>query len=105
MELEKNAFKAALARGERQIGLWSSLCSPIVADVLSDSGYDSVTGDNEVWSSMKNDGTSSYPVLGNYYRWTNGPTAGGGKLSFHGSDGTPLVRDSSTMNKPARWSR
>ena len=72
---------------------------------FSDSGYDSVTVDNEVWGSMKNDGTSSYPELGNYYRWTNGPTAGGGKLSFHGSDGTPLVRDSSTTNKPARWSR
>jgi 4-hydroxy-2-oxoheptanedioate aldolase len=47
LELIKNPFKAAIARGELQIGLWSSLCSPIVADVISDSGYDWIVVDTE----------------------------------------------------------
>ncbi len=47
MELIKNPFKAAIARGELQIGLWSTLCSPVVADVISDSGYDWIVIDTE----------------------------------------------------------
>lgn len=39
IDLPRNAFKAALARGERQIGLWSSLCSTIAAEVVSLSGF------------------------------------------------------------------
>jgi prepilin-type N-terminal cleavage/methylation domain-containing protein len=72
---------------------------------FSDGGYDTATGDNDVWTAMRNDGSSSYPELGHYYQWTDGPTAVGGRLSFNGSDGTQLVRNSSTVSRPARWSR
>ena len=47
MELKKNAFKAALARGERQIGLWSSLCSPMVAEIIGGAGFDWILIDTE----------------------------------------------------------
>ena len=47
MDLPVNRFKRALAAGERQIGLWSSLCSPIVAEALAYSGYDWVLLDTE----------------------------------------------------------
>jgi len=42
-----NAFKAALARGELQIGLWSSLCSPIAAEIIAHSGFDWILIDTE----------------------------------------------------------
>lgn len=42
-----NAFKAALARGELQIGLWSSLCSPIAAEIVAHSGFDWLLIDTE----------------------------------------------------------
>ena len=47
MELKQNRFKAALARGELQIGLWSSLCSNIVAEIIGDSGFDWILLDTE----------------------------------------------------------
>lgn len=47
MELRQNRFKAALARGELQIGLWSSLCSNIVAEIIGDSGFDWILLDTE----------------------------------------------------------
>ncbi len=47
MDLPRNAFKAALARGELQIGLWSSLCSPIVAEIIAQSGFDWILVDTE----------------------------------------------------------
>ncbi len=34
-ELQRNAFKHAIAAGKLQIGLWSSLCSNIVAEVIA----------------------------------------------------------------------
>ena len=40
MNLPKNNFKAALAAGDRQIGLWSTLCSNIVAEIIGESGFD-----------------------------------------------------------------
>ncbi len=42
-----NSFKAALASGARQIGLWSSLCSNIVAEILAASGFDWILIDTE----------------------------------------------------------
>ena len=42
-----NKFKTRLLNGEQQIGLWSSLCSNLVADVLSDAGFDWVCVDME----------------------------------------------------------
>src|SRR5690606_27976900 len=47
MELQRNAFKHALAAGKLQIGLWSSLCSNIAADILGDSGFDWLLLDTE----------------------------------------------------------
>jgi 4-hydroxy-2-oxoheptanedioate aldolase len=47
MELERNAFKHALAAGKLQIGLWSSLCSNIAAEIVSDSGFDWILLDTE----------------------------------------------------------
>jgi 4-hydroxy-2-oxoheptanedioate aldolase len=47
MELNKNAFKHALAQGRLQIGLWSSLCSEMAAEIVSDSGFDWILLDTE----------------------------------------------------------
>jgi 4-hydroxy-2-oxoheptanedioate aldolase len=47
VDFQKNAFKAALAAGKLQIGIWSSLCSNIAADILSDSGFDWILLDTE----------------------------------------------------------
>lgn len=40
MKLKPNAFTAALGRGDKQIGLWITLCSNFVADVTAPAGYD-----------------------------------------------------------------
>ena len=47
MELQRNAFKHAIAAGKLQIGLWSSLCSNIVAEIIGDSGFDWILLDTE----------------------------------------------------------
>jgi 4-hydroxy-2-oxoheptanedioate aldolase len=47
VELAHNAFKAALKAGKLQIGLWSSLCSNIVAEIIADSGFDWLLLDTE----------------------------------------------------------
>lgn len=47
MDIPVNAFKAALRRGERQIGLWSSLCSNIASEIVSQSGFDWILVDTE----------------------------------------------------------
>jgi 4-hydroxy-2-oxoheptanedioate aldolase len=43
----RNAFKQALARGERQVGLWSGLASPIAAEILAGAGFDWIVIDGE----------------------------------------------------------
>ena len=40
MKLARNTFKAAIADGKPQIGLWNSLCSNFAADVVSSTGFD-----------------------------------------------------------------
>ncbi|MFK7874503.1 MAG: HpcH/HpaI aldolase/citrate lyase family protein [Paracoccaceae bacterium] len=40
MKLATNPFTQALAAGEKQIGLWISLCSNFVAEVTAHAGYD-----------------------------------------------------------------
>lgn len=40
MKLLKNPFTHALARGDKQVGLWISLCSNFVAEVTAHAGYD-----------------------------------------------------------------
>src|SRR5712672_1264846 len=47
MELPRNAFKHALSQGKLQIGLWSSLCSNIVAEMIAPSGFDWILLDSE----------------------------------------------------------
>ena len=47
MELAKNRFKHAIAEGDLQIGLWSSLCSNLVAEGISQSGFDWIVIDME----------------------------------------------------------
>jgi len=47
MELQRNAFKAALKDGRLQFGLWSSLCSNVAAEVIADSGFDWILIDTE----------------------------------------------------------
>jgi 4-hydroxy-2-oxoheptanedioate aldolase len=47
MELPRNEFKHALAAGRMQIGLWSSLCSHIGAEIIADCGFDWILLDTE----------------------------------------------------------
>lgn len=47
MQLPKNQFKQKLKNGNLQIGLWSTLASPIVAEVIGDSGFDWILIDTE----------------------------------------------------------
>lgn len=47
MELPTNHFKQAIQAGRPQIGIWSSLCSFISAEVLADAGFDWVLLDTE----------------------------------------------------------
>ena len=42
-----NSFKAKLAQGEPQIGIWTSLCSSMVAELLAGAGYDWILVDSE----------------------------------------------------------
>lgn len=45
--MQRNTFKHNLAAGKLQIGLWSSLCSNIAAEIIGDSGYDWILLDTE----------------------------------------------------------
>lgn len=47
MDITPNAFKRALAQGKMQIGLWSSLCSNIGAEIVAESGFDWILLDTE----------------------------------------------------------
>ena len=47
MDMPRNAFKHAIAKGEVQIGLWCSLCNPIAAEIVSHSGFDWLLLDTE----------------------------------------------------------
>jgi 4-hydroxy-2-oxoheptanedioate aldolase len=46
-ELSANALKAALRAGQPQIGLWSTLASPVAAEIVAGSGFDWVLLDTE----------------------------------------------------------
>lgn len=47
MDLPRNAFKHALAAQQMQIGLWSTLCSHIGAEIIADCGFDWILLDTE----------------------------------------------------------
>jgi len=70
---------------------------------ISDLSYSESTGDDDVWTQMKNDPTKSHPDLGSGYEWMSGPDKTGGTLSFRGSEAFTLSRKASTITHPARW--
>lgn len=43
----RNGFKQALAQGKRQVGIWSALASPVVAEILGGAGFAWVVIDGE----------------------------------------------------------
>lgn len=43
----RNPFKQALAAGRKQVGMWSALASPVVAEILAGAGFDWVVIDGE----------------------------------------------------------
>lgn len=45
--LARNALKQALSHCQRQVGLWSSLASPIAAEILAGAGFDWIVIDGE----------------------------------------------------------
>lgn len=47
MELKKNRFKAAIKNNELQLGIWSSLCSPMGAEILGGADFDWILFDAE----------------------------------------------------------
>jgi 4-hydroxy-2-oxoheptanedioate aldolase len=47
MGVPHNSFKSALAEGRRQLGIWSTFCSPIAAEILGKSGFDWILFDSE----------------------------------------------------------
>jgi 4-hydroxy-2-oxoheptanedioate aldolase len=47
MDKLHNPFKQALKSGKLQLGLWHSLASPIVAEILADAGFDWILLDTE----------------------------------------------------------
>ena len=47
MEIDRNSFKQALRQGKRQIGLWSTLCSNLGAEILAGAGFDWILLDTE----------------------------------------------------------
>ena len=73
MDLPRNNFKKAIAEGRLQIGLWSSLCSNIVAELVADSGFDWILLDGE---HSPNDVTTFVPQL----------------MALKGSPSAPVVR-------------
>ena len=70
MKLPVNAFKAALARKEAQIGLWVGLADPYVAELLATTGFDWLLIDgehapNDVRSALAQlQAIAPYPVSG-----------------------------------------
>ncbi len=47
MDPSENRFKSAILSGQRQIGIWSSLCSRVGTEIIADSGFDWILFDAE----------------------------------------------------------
>jgi 4-hydroxy-2-oxoheptanedioate aldolase len=47
LEIQRNELKRALAQGALQVGLWSTLCSNIGAEIIAHSGFDWILLDTE----------------------------------------------------------
>src|SRR5215813_15650527 len=46
-QVPQNVFKRAIREGRPQIGLWTSLCSNLAAEVIADAGFDWILIDTE----------------------------------------------------------
>jgi len=58
--IPRNAFKQALSRCDRQVGLWCSMASPVSAEILAGAGFDWIVIDGE---HAPNDITTLLPQL------------------------------------------
>lgn len=47
MDMPRNHFKHAIAKGQLQIGLWCSLCNSVAVEIVSHSGFDWLLLDTE----------------------------------------------------------
>ncbi|HVJ52028.1 MAG TPA: HpcH/HpaI aldolase/citrate lyase family protein [Aliidongia sp.] len=47
MKVPENRFKRAIAHGQKQIGLWSTLCNPTTAEIIAHAGFDWILLDTE----------------------------------------------------------
>jgi 4-hydroxy-2-oxoheptanedioate aldolase len=45
--MPRNTFKQAITSGQRQVGLWSGLASPIAAEIIAGAGFDWIVIDGE----------------------------------------------------------
>ena len=73
MEIEKNSFKRAIQRNEKQIGLWTGLANHMSMEILKDSGFDWILIDMEHYP-------NEVPLLAGQLQALTGGTA------------TPIVR-------------
>lgn len=103
IDLEETATSRAIDSAVSELNGRESLVWSHVK--TTDSSYNKVSGDTDVWTLMQNDPTHSFPDLGGGYKWTAGPTISGGTLSFKGGAEFDLSRKSSTIGRPAIWTR
>ena len=64
----RNRFKQALAKGERQVGMWCGLASPLVAEIVAGAGFDWIVIDGE-------HGPNDIPLLMSQLQAMKGGTA------------------------------
>ena len=103
IDLEDNATSKAIDAAVSELNGRESLAWSHLK--ISDSSYNLLTGDSDIWALMRNDATKSYPDLGPEYKWTAGPTISGGTVNFKGSVDFTLSREPSTTARPAIWTR
>ena len=68
MKLPANPFTRAIAAGEKQVGLWISLCSNFAAEVVSTAGFDWALID------MEHSANDYFSVLGQLQAFAASPT-------------------------------
>lgn len=70
MSQQVNTFKAAILAGRPQIGIWSSMCSHVGAEIIADAGFDWILIDTE---HSPVDISGVYPLLQAVGRGTAAP--------------------------------
>jgi prepilin-type N-terminal cleavage/methylation domain-containing protein len=103
IDLEASAKSSAIDAAVSELNGRESLIWSHVK--TSDSSYNQLYGDDDVWALMQNDPTNSYPDLGGGYKWVAEPNKNGGTLNFKGSVDFDLSREFSTIARPAIWTR